>query len=445
MSTQTIEDIAIFPGDVDYDDARTTIVGTADPSVVLRPRTAAEVGASLRHVRDEGLSVAVRSGGHNALGFGNIDGGAVIDLSRLDEVELLGDGRVRIGAGATWGRAARALSEHGLALTSGDTTSVGVGGLTQAGGIGWMVRKHGLTIDSLLAAEVVTAAGDVVRASATSNADLFWGLRGGVGNFGVVTAFEFQAQPVSTVQFGTIGFALDDVGQLLKGWTAAMRSAPDELSTTLILMPGFGDFPAGAILYVCLAGHDTAALEPLRAIGTVVAEDISERAYAQILEEAHPPEGVLPVIGNTLVRSVEEPLIEAIAAAYAAGGRVVFVRSLGGAFGRVDPRTPRSPTATRRRWSCPRPSSRRTPRRTRSPRPARCGARSASTASGRTPDSSVPTPPRTSLRSGRPRPWSGCVRSSAPGTRTTSSAGTSTSSREGNSSEASRAVRRLER
>ena len=337
MSTQTIEDIAIFPGDVDYDDARTTIVGTADPSVVLRPRTAAEVGASLRHVRDEGLSVAVRSGGHNALGFGNIDGGAVIDLSRLDEVDLLGDGRVRIGAGATWGRAARALSEHGLALTSGDTTSVGVGGLTQAGGIGWMVRKHGLTIDSLLAAEVVTAAGDVVRASATSNADLFWGLRGGVGNFGVVTAFEFQAQPVSTVQFGTIGFALDDVGQLLKGWTAAMRSAPDELSTTLILMPGFGDFPAGAILYVCLAGHDTAALEPLRAIGTVVAEDVSERAYAQILEEAHPPEGVLPVIGNTLVRSVEEPLIESIAAAYAAGGRVVFVRSLGGAFGRVDP------------------------------------------------------------------------------------------------------------
>ena len=281
--------------------------------------------------------MAVRSGGHNALGFGNIDGGAVIDLSRLDEVDLLGDGRVRIGAGATWGHAARALSEHGLALTSGDTTSVGVGGLTQAGGIGWMVRKHGLTIDSLLAAEVVTAAGDVVRASATSNADLFWGLRGGVGNFGVVTAFEFQAQPVSTVQFGTIGFALDDVGQLLKGWTAAMRSAPDELSTTMILMPGFGDFPAGAILYVCLAGHDTAALEPLRAIGTVIAEDISERAYAQILEEAHPPEGVLPVIGNTLVRSVEEPLIEAIAAAYAAGGRVVFVRSLGGAFGRVDP------------------------------------------------------------------------------------------------------------
>lgn len=337
MSIETVENIAIFPGDADYDEARTTIVGTARPSVVLRPRTAEDVAASLRHARETGLPVAVRSGGHNALGFGNIDDGAVIDLSRLDGVELLGEGRVRIGAGATWGPAARALAEHGLALTSGDTTSVGVGGLTQAGGIGWMVRKHGLTIDSLLAAEVVTAGGDVVRASATSNADLFWALRGGAGNFGVVTAFEFQAQPVSRVHFGTIAFALDDVGQLLKGWTAAMRGAPDELSTTLILMPGFGDFPAGAVLYVCLAGDDTAPLAPLRAIGTVVAEDVAQRSYAEVLEEAHPPEGVLPVIGNTLVRSIEEPLIEAIAAAYNAGGRVVFLRSLGGAFGRVDP------------------------------------------------------------------------------------------------------------
>jgi FAD/FMN-containing dehydrogenase len=339
----TIEHIAIRPGDADYDQARTTIASTAEPAVVLRPTTPEEVVASLHHARVEGLPLAIRSGGHNPLGFGNLDGGVVLDLSRLDRVELLGDGRVRIGAGAIWGPAAAALAEHGLAITSGDTLSVGVGGLTQAGGIGWMVRKHGLTIDSLLAAEVVTAAGDVVRASATENADLLWALRGGAGNFGVVTAFEFQAQPVSTVHFGTIAFALDDVAQLLKGWAAAMSSAPDELSTTLVLMPGFGDFPAGAILYVCLAAgdpedpEDTAALEPLRAIGTVVAEEISERPYAEILEEAHPPEGVLPVIGNTLVESVDDQLIDAIATAYSAGGRVVFLRSLGGAFGRVHP------------------------------------------------------------------------------------------------------------
>ena len=333
----SIEQMAIRPGDADYDEARTTITGTAEPAVVLRPTTPEEVAASLHHARAEGLPLAIRSGGHNALGFGNIDGGAVLDVSRLDQVELLGDGRVRIGAGATWGPAAATLAEHGLAITSGDTLSVGVGGLTQAGGIGWMVRKHGLTIDSLLAAEVVTAAGDVVRASSTENADLFWALRGGAGNFGVVTAFEFQAQPVSTVHYGTIAFTLDDVPQLLKNWAGAMRGAPDELSTTLALMPGFGDFPAGATLFVCLTGDDTAALEPLRTIGTVVADDVSERPYAGILEEAHPPEGIRPVIGNTLVESVDEPLIDAIASAYAGGGRVVFLRSLGGAFGRVDP------------------------------------------------------------------------------------------------------------
>jgi FAD/FMN-containing dehydrogenase len=311
----TIDHIAIRPGDADYDEARTTIASTAEPAIVLRPTTPAEVAASLHHARAEGLPLAIRSGGHNALGFGNSDGGVVLDVSRLDHVELLGDGRVRIGAGSTWGAAASALAEHGLAITAGDTISVGVGGLTQAGGIGWMVRKYGLTIDSLLAAEVVTAEGDVVRASATENADLFWALRGGAGNFGVVTAFEFQAQPVSTVHFGTIAFSLDDVGQLVKSWAAAMRSAPDELSTTLALMPAFGELPAGAMLFVCLVADDTAALEPLRTIGTVVAEDIGERPYAEILEEAGPPEGVLPVIGNTLVEFVDEPLIDAIASA----------------------------------------------------------------------------------------------------------------------------------
>jgi FAD/FMN-containing dehydrogenase len=340
VTIDIIKHIAIRPGDPEYDAARTTVAGMAQPAVVLRPTTPAEVADALHHARSEGLALAIRGGGHNALGFGNIDGGAVLDLSRLDAVEVLGDGRVRIGAGATWGPAAAALAEHGLAITSGDTVSVGVGGLTQAGGIGWMVRKHGLTIDSLLAAEVVTAAGDIVRASVTENPDLFWALRGGAGNFGVVTALEFQAQPVTTVLFGTISFALDDVTQLLKGWTAAMRGAPDELSTTLILVPRFGDAPGGAVLYVCLAADDPAdagALEPLRTIGTVVAEDVRERPYAEILEEARPPEGVLPVIGNALVESVDGPLIDAIATAYAAGGRVVFLRSLGGAVARVDP------------------------------------------------------------------------------------------------------------
>lgn len=332
----TIEQIAIRPGDPEYDAARTTIAGTAEPAVVLRPNDAAQVATALRHARAEGLEVAVRSGGHNPLGFGNSDGGAVIDLSRINAVEVLDDaGLVRIGAGATWGQAAAELARHGLAITSGDTVSVGVGGLTQAGGIGWMVRKHGLTIDSVVGAEVVTASGEVVRADAGTNADLFWGLRGGAGNFGVVTAFEFQAQPVTTVHYGTIAFTLDDVPQLLKGWAETMRTAPDELTTTLVLMPGFGDFPPGAMLYVCYCGDDPSVLEPLRTLGTVVSESVAETPYAEVLEEAHPPEGIVPVIGNTLVEELSGGCIDAIAAAYGGGGRVVFLRSLGGAFGRV--------------------------------------------------------------------------------------------------------------
>jgi FAD/FMN-containing dehydrogenase len=335
----TIDQIAIRPGDSEYDAARTTIVGTAEPVVVLRPTDTAEVVAALEYVRAGGLELAVRSGGHNALGFGNSDGGAVIDLSRLDTVEFLGDGRVRIGAGAKWGAAATALAEQGLAITSGDTISVGVGGLTQAGGIGWMVRKHGLTIDSVLGAEVVTASGDVVRADDNTNSDLFWALRGGAGNFGIVTAFELQAQPVTTVHFGTISLALDDVPQLLKSWAETMRTAPDELSTALVLMPGFGDFPPGAVLYVCYCGDDPTTVDSLRALGNITADTVAETPYADVLEEAHPPEGIAPVIGNTLLEDLTGESIDAITTAYSAGtaGRVVFLRSLGGAMGRVDP------------------------------------------------------------------------------------------------------------
>ena len=331
----TIDTLAVRPGDADYDRARTTIAGSAAPSVVLRPTSAEEVAACLGHARDLGLPLAVRSGGHNVLGFGNIDGGAVLDLAHLDGVDVL-DGRlVRIGAGVRWGAAANALAAHGLALSSGDTASVGVGGLTQAGGIGWLVRKHGLTIDSLVAAEVVTADGRVVRASATENADLFWALRGGAGNFGVVTSFDFVAAEVSTVHFGTITFALDDVAGMVGRWGETMAGAPEELTSQLTFMPSFGDFPGGVVVHACLASADTAALAPLRAIGTVLAEDVAERRYADVLEDVQPPPGIRRVVDNTLVESVGPGLADAIGAAYAGGGRAVFLRSLGGAFGRV--------------------------------------------------------------------------------------------------------------
>ena len=333
----TIDHFAVRPGDAQYDTARTTKSGISERSVVLTPSSPAEVAASIRYAQDEGLPIAVRNGGHNALNYGNIDDGVVIDLSKFNHVELLGDDRVRIGGGATWGPAAAELAKHGLAISSGDTLSVGVGGLTQSGGFGWMLRKHGLALDNLLAAEVVTAAGDVVRASADENADLFWALRGGAGNFGVVTEFEFQAQRVTTVHYGLIEYALADLDQLVKDWTDVMRAAPDELTTTLALRPAYGPFPAAAVVFVCLADDDTSALDPLRSIGTLVTEDINEVPYAEILEEGPPPQPIVPVIGNTLVESLNESVIDAVVTAYNAGSRVAFIRYLGGAFARVDP------------------------------------------------------------------------------------------------------------
>ena len=192
-----------------------------------------------RHAVRHDLAVSVRSGGHSPLGHSTNTGGMVIDLAHLDAVEVLDADRrlVRVGGGATWGQVSAALDPHGWALTAGDTSDVGVGGLTLGGGIGWLVRRHGLAVDNLVGARVVTADGRLVTASADEHPDLFWALRGGGGNFGVVVDFDFVAQPVSTVHYGTITYQVDDPADLLRRWRNAMRLAPEELSSTLALMP----------------------------------------------------------------------------------------------------------------------------------------------------------------------------------------------------------------
>jgi FAD/FMN-containing dehydrogenase len=341
----TLQTIAIAPGDAGYAEASTTYMGQGEPTVILRARDAADVAAALRLATREDAVLSVRSGGHSGPGFGTNTGGVVLDLSGIDDVDVIDAdaGVVRIGTGATWGAVAEALAEHGLALTSGDTRSVGVGGLTLGGGMGWMVRKYGLTIDSLRAVDLVTGDGTPLRASADEHPDLFWALRGGGGNFGVVTHFEFVAQRVSRVVAGMITYEAGDTATLVAGWRDAMRAAPDELSTAILLLPGFGEFPAGVSVFVCWAGPDDdeaqAAIAPLLKIGAVATSTVEEQPYADVLEEAHPPPGVRAVVGNTLVRSLDNEAIESMAAAYADGkaGRVIFVRSLGGAMARVAP------------------------------------------------------------------------------------------------------------
>ena len=223
----------IEPGGAEYESARRSVLASGTPAFVLRPGSVGDVQAGVRFAASAGLLLSVRGGGHSFAGFGTNDGGVVIDLGKLANVEITDSERhlVRIGGGATWGQVAAALAPHGLAISSGDTKSVGVGGLTLTGGIGWKVRKYGLALDSVIAAEVVTAGGQVVPASAAENPELFWAIRGGGGNFGIVTAFEFAAHPTTDVFFGKITFPASQAATVLQGWADYLRAAPEELTS----------------------------------------------------------------------------------------------------------------------------------------------------------------------------------------------------------------------
>jgi FAD/FMN-containing dehydrogenase len=332
----------ITPNDEAYDQASTVFVRKGSPAAVLQPKTTEDVQVAVRFAHESGSLVSVKSGGHHGVGFGTNDDGIVIDMSNFNSVDVIDveNGHVRIGTGALWGDVVKSLETHGLAISSGDTLTVGVGGLTLGGGIGWMVRKYGLAIDSLVAAQIVTANGDVLNVSSDENADLFWAIRGGGGNFGIVTYFEFNAHPIGKVYAGSISFALESVDRLLKGWRDAMREAPDELTTMFLVMPPFGDNPAMVMITVCYSNDDKAAAEraiaPLEAIGVPLNKTISRKPYSEVLEVAHPPKGVDIVVRNAFIDDFSDQAIEAVAGLYATGsGPIVQIRSLGGASARI--------------------------------------------------------------------------------------------------------------
>ncbi|HEY6747253.1 MAG TPA: FAD-binding protein [Mycobacteriales bacterium] len=336
---------ALRPGDDGYDAAARTFFGTGRPALVVRPHGPDDVAAALAFAAGHDLAVSVRSGGHSPLGRSSNTGGMVIDLAHLDDIEVLDAERrlVRVGGGATWGRVAAALDPHGWALTAGDTADVGVGGLTLGGGIGWMVRRHGLAIDNLVGARVVTADGRLLPTSKDEHPDLFWALRGGGGNFGVVVDFDFLAQPVGTVHFGTVTYQPDDPADLVVRWRNAMRAAPEELSSTLALPPRMPGAPPSATVLLCYAGGPAttlsqadSAIEPLLELGTVTTATISERRYREILEDAQEPPPLRLVTRNALVPALDDAVISAIRRLHADPvPTAIAVRSLGGAFGRV--------------------------------------------------------------------------------------------------------------
>ncbi len=339
---KTFSGTIITPEDAGYDEASTVMIRKGSPAVVFACASPEDVAAALSYAREAKLVVSVRSGGHSNAGLSTNDGGVIIDVSNMHAVEVLDEqaGLVRIGAGAKWVDAAKALSEHGLAITSGDTRSVGVGGLTLGGGIGWMVRKYGLTIDSMHSAEIVTADGEILTVSAESHPDLFWAVRGGGGNFGVVTAFEFTAHHVSDVFFGKIMYALSDAEAQLKAWRDYVRTCSDDLTTAAFITPAMGpEAPSMFIVVACWAGDKATAdevLAPLRKLpGTMVGDTIAQMPYYEVLEGAMVPPNMRIEVNNAFFDELTDEVIGKIAAANRDHGSMFQIRHLGGAMNRV--------------------------------------------------------------------------------------------------------------
>src|SRR4051812_29421701 len=232
----------LAPGDTGYDDARTLFNAMIDarPAVIAQCAHAEDVRTALRFARENDLETAVRAGGHSVAGMSTVEDGLVIDVRNLKGAQVdPAARRVRCGAGLTWGEFDAATQEHGLATTGGRVSTTGVAGLTLGGGSGWLERKHGLTCDNLAAVELVTADGEVIRASAEEHPDLFWALHGGGGTFGVATAFESALPPVGpTVLAGLMlgrGARGRDVVELMR---EVMADAPDELALATVYLSG---------------------------------------------------------------------------------------------------------------------------------------------------------------------------------------------------------------
>jgi FAD/FMN-containing dehydrogenase len=302
MATRTLSTPAGFageliaPGDERYDDARAIWNGAIDrrPALIARCTGAHDVAAAIRFARERDLPLAVRSGGHGVAGLAVCDGGVVVDLSPMRAIAV--DARARTAraqAGVLWGELDGATQAHGLATVGGIVTHTGIAGLTLGGGIGWLMRRHGATVDNLLAAEVVTVEGDVVRASADEHPELLWGLRGGGGNFGVVTEFAYRLHEVGpTVLAGPVLYPLEDGPEVLRRYRDAVADAPDELTTILnlrqappapYLPPELHGRPV-VIVATCWAGdreRGERVLEPLRRLGRPLFDGIAPRSYVE--------------------------------------------------------------------------------------------------------------------------------------------------------------------
>jgi FAD/FMN-containing dehydrogenase len=342
----------IVAGDDAYDEARRVWNGMIDrrPLLVVRARSTADIAPTLALVARHRVPLAVRGGGHNVAGNGTVDAGVVLDLARLNAVEVDPDTRVvRVQAGATIADIDRATEPYGLAVPLGVVSATGVAGLTLGGGVGWLTRAYGLTADNLLSTDLVTVAGEAVRASSTENTELYWGLRGGGGNFGVVTSFTFRAHPLpATPVTGNFVYPRELWASTLAAYDEWTRDLPDELTSILtILVPppamGLGAEPLMLLGFVW-AGADPAAghavIDRMRRAAPPaleVSEPVPWTAWQSAVDGMF-PKGVRGYWRNTSLDDLDAAAIETVqrrGGEQSWFGTGVDIHHMGGAFGRV--------------------------------------------------------------------------------------------------------------
>jgi FAD/FMN-containing dehydrogenase len=340
----------ITPGDPGYDDARVVFFSGFDrhPAAIVRAADPSDVARVVDLARETGAELAVRSGGHSRAGHGTSDGGIVLDLSEMNAVEVDADSRTAWAqTGVKAGDYTMATGEHGLATGLGDTPSVGLGGITLGGGIGFLVRKHGLTIDDVLGAELVTADGELLRADEGTHPDLFWAVRGGGGNFGVVTRLQLRLHEIDAVTGGML--VLPAGAELITGLVAAAEAAPEELSLIANVMnaPPMPFVPAEhhgkpivmvQMVYAGDAEGGERAIAPIRALATPLVDMVRPIFYPQMYEGPEGPRPVHAAGTNVLVDSLAPGAAEAILehlGTATAPMAAAQIRVLGGAMARV--------------------------------------------------------------------------------------------------------------
>jgi hypothetical protein len=340
----------IEPGDADYDQARTVFVGGIDrrPAAIVLPRNSGEVAQVVSLARESGIELAIRSGGHSAAGHSIVDGGLVLDLAAMREIDFDLERRTAWAqTGLTAGEYTTAAGEHGLATGFGDAASVGIGGITLGGGVGYLSRMLGLTIDSLLAAEIVTADGQILEIDTDNHPDLFWAIRGGGGNFGVVTRLKFRLHEVDRVVGGML--MLPATGDVVRSFVAQAEAAPDELSTIANVTPAppMPFVPAehhGKLVVMgllCYAGSPDEAepvIESFRSLATPIADMVKPISYPEIyppeIEDYHPTVASRTMFVDTVEADTAELIVDRLESSDASM-RVTQLRVLGGAIARV--------------------------------------------------------------------------------------------------------------